>query len=120
MQLPRTWPRWARAYVQVFRTVVVATCIGFAAYGWLAHVPWLLAAAVTIGIGELVECTYYLVVLDWGERTGRTRTRLITPPPGCGPPKLLAHDLRALCQRLQLHLRHEPRKRSQAAIGGQV
>jgi hypothetical protein len=26
---------------------------------------------VTIGLGEFVECTYYLIVLDWGGRSRR-------------------------------------------------
>ena len=67
----RSWPEWARIYVNVFRTVVVAICAGAAAYGWLAHVPWLQAAGVTIGIGELLECSYYLTILNWGTRTQR-------------------------------------------------
>jgi hypothetical protein len=61
-------------YLHVFRTVVVATCLVAAAYGWYAQIGWLLAAGLTIGVGELLECTYYLVVLDWGERSHRLRT----------------------------------------------
>ena len=68
MKRRRSWPSWARMYVQVFRTIVVATCLVAAAFGWYAHVDWLLAAGLTIGLGELLECTYYLVVLDWGAR----------------------------------------------------
>jgi hypothetical protein len=74
MRRPDTWPGWARIYVQVFRTLIVTACVAFAVYGWLAHIPWLLAAAVTIGIGELLECTYYLVILEWGQRTRRIPT----------------------------------------------
>ena len=68
---PRTFAGWSRIYLHVFRAVVVAACLGFAAYGWIAHIQWLLAAAVTIGLGEFVECTYYLIVLNWGERSRR-------------------------------------------------
>jgi len=71
LHAPRTFSGWSHIYLHVFRTVVVATCVAFAAYGWLAHIPWLLGASVTIGIGEFVECTYYLVVLNWGERSRR-------------------------------------------------
>ena len=64
-------PAWARAYLLVFRVVMVSVCVLGAGIGWLAGLQWLLAASVCIGIGELLECTYYLVVLDWGARTGR-------------------------------------------------
>lgn len=47
------------------------SCVAFAAYGWLAHIQWLVAAGVTIGLGEFAECTYYLIVLSWGERSRR-------------------------------------------------
>jgi hypothetical protein len=49
----------------------VASCVAFAAYGWMADIQWLVAAGVTIGVGEFVECTYYLMVLNWGERSRR-------------------------------------------------
>ncbi|MBV9893209.1 MAG: hypothetical protein JO020_03465 [Chloroflexi bacterium] len=68
---PRTFSWWSRIYLRLFRTVVVAACVACAAYGWLAHIQWLVAAGVTIGLGEFVECTYYLVVLNWGERSRR-------------------------------------------------
>jgi hypothetical protein len=71
VQQPRTFSSWSRIYLRVFRTVVVAACLACAAYGWIAHVQWLLAAGVTIGLGEFIECTYYLIVLTWGERSGR-------------------------------------------------
>src|SRR4051812_454698 len=34
-------------------------------YGWFAHIVWLFAAGTVIGAGKLLECTYYLSVLDW-------------------------------------------------------
>ena len=71
MQRPHTWTGLARAYVTTFRIVVVSICFALATVGWIAHISWLLAAAGTVGVGELLECTYYLVVLDWGERTRR-------------------------------------------------
>jgi hypothetical protein len=75
MEQPRTWVEWARLYVRVFRTVVVGICFALAIYGWWAHIPWLLAAGATIGLGELLECTYYLLVMEWGERTQRLVSR---------------------------------------------
>lgn len=71
---PVTFAGWARVYLNVFRSVVVATAFAFAAYGWFAHVQWLVAAGVTIGLGEFIECTYYLLVLNWGEARGDRST----------------------------------------------
>lgn len=68
-----TWPAWARTYLRVFRIVVVSTCVAVAVFAWLASIPWLLGASVCIGIGELLESSYYLVVLDWGQRQERGR-----------------------------------------------
>ena len=69
MRNTRSWTDWARLYLHVFRAIVVTVCLTLAVYAWLAHVPWLFAASICIGIGELVECTYYLMVMDWGERS---------------------------------------------------
>jgi hypothetical protein len=75
---PRTWSDWARTYLHVFRAVVVTVCLAVAAFAWLTHIEWLLAASVCIGVGELLESSYYLVVLDWGERRrGGTTTRSV-------------------------------------------
>jgi hypothetical protein len=68
---PQTWVDRARLYLHAFRVVVVTVCFGLAIYGWFAHIGWLLAAGTVIGAGELLECTYYLTVLDWGRRTHR-------------------------------------------------
>jgi uncharacterized membrane protein len=67
----QTWYALALAYVSVFRTVVVGSCLVCAAVAWFMHVPWLLMASLCIAAGEFVECTYYLVVLNWGKRSGR-------------------------------------------------
>jgi hypothetical protein len=69
MRNTRSWTDWARLYLHVFRAIVVTVCLTLAVYAWLAHVQWLLGASVCIGIGELVECSYYLMVLNWGERS---------------------------------------------------
>ncbi len=34
-----------------------------------AGVAWLFAACVCIGLGELLESSYYIGVLRWGQRT---------------------------------------------------
>ena len=66
---PRSWPAWARTYLHAFRGVVVGVCLLGAAWGWSAHIGWLLAASVCIAIGEFLESSYYDVVLEWGART---------------------------------------------------
>ena len=66
-----SWVDWARRYLYVFRVVVVGLCIIGAIVGWLTNIQWLFAAASVIGVGELLESTYYLVVIDWGTRSGR-------------------------------------------------
>jgi hypothetical protein len=71
---PRTWPAWARTYVHAFRGVVVGVCLIGAAWGWSAHIGWLLAASTCIAIGEFVESSYYDAVLEWGDRTRRLST----------------------------------------------
>ncbi|HEY1291475.1 MAG TPA: hypothetical protein VGJ60_00160 [Chloroflexota bacterium] len=70
----RTWVGWARLYLHAFRLMVVTVCVGLAIYGWFEHIGWLFAAGTVIGTGELLECTYYLTVLDWGRRTHRLRS----------------------------------------------
>jgi ABC-type transport system involved in cytochrome bd biosynthesis fused ATPase/permease subunit len=71
----RSWLAWARVYLHVFRVVVVSACAIIAAYAWLADLGWLLAASACIGTGELLECSYYLTVLRWGERSRRLSSR---------------------------------------------
>lgn len=67
----RGWRAWALTYLSVFRGVVVGVCVIGAAWGWSEHMSWLLAASACIGIGELLESSYYVAVLEWGARTGR-------------------------------------------------
>jgi len=65
------WLRWAVVYLHVFRAVVVGSCLMLVPIAWLAHIQWLLIASLCIATGELVESTYYILVLRWGQRTGR-------------------------------------------------
>lgn len=65
---PRAWLAWAFVYLYGFRRVVVGICLVAAGVAWIEQVPWLLAASTCIGAGELVESTYYIVVLRWGRR----------------------------------------------------
>jgi hypothetical protein len=66
----RTWPEWAVTYLRVFRLVVVGTCLSLLVVAYVLHVPWLVMASACIALGEFLECTYYLVVLRWGVRSG--------------------------------------------------
>ena len=67
---PKGWPDWAMLYLLTFRRVVVGSCLMAAGVAWLSQVPWLLAASVCVGIGELLESSYYIGVMRWGERRG--------------------------------------------------
>jgi hypothetical protein len=67
---PRAWPEWALVYLFAFRRVVVGLCLIAAGVAWVNHVPWLLAASVCVGVGELLESSYYIGVLRWGQRRG--------------------------------------------------
>ena len=51
-------------YLYTFRRVVVGLALIAAAIGWAAQIGWLLAASVTIGIGEWLESSYYLLVMN--------------------------------------------------------
>jgi hypothetical protein len=60
----------ALAYLHLFRRVVVGLALVSAGVAWVAQVPWLLAACLCIAIGELLESSYYIEVLRWGQRHG--------------------------------------------------
>jgi hypothetical protein len=62
----RSWPAWALTYLYVFRRVVVGACLVGAGIGLAEEITWLLAASVCIGVGELLESSYYIGVLHWG------------------------------------------------------
>ena len=63
-------PERALEYLYIFRLVVVGLALVGAAIAWLEQVPWLLAACVCIGVGELLESSYYIGVLRWGRQVG--------------------------------------------------
>ncbi len=63
-------PERALAYLYVFRRVVVGLALGGLSAGWYWPVPGLVAASLCIGLGELLESTYYIEVLRWGQRRG--------------------------------------------------
>ena len=63
-------PERAFTYLYVFRRVIVGLALIGAGAAWYWQAPGLLAACVCIGIGELLESTYYIEVLRWGQRHG--------------------------------------------------
>ena len=63
-------PEWALAYLYVFRRVVVGLALIGAGLAWSRQEPGLLAACLCIGVGELLESTFYIEVLRWGRRHG--------------------------------------------------
>jgi len=65
---PQSWPGWAMTYLLTFRRVVVGACVTAAGLGLVLDVGWLVAASVCVGIGELLESSYYIGVMRWGER----------------------------------------------------
>jgi hypothetical protein len=67
---PNTWPEWALVYLFTFRGVVVGVCLVSAGVAWIEQVAWLLAASACVGLGELLESSYYIGVLQWGQRRG--------------------------------------------------
>jgi hypothetical protein len=68
---PPGGPERALAYLYVFRRVVVGLALVAAGVGWAGQVPWLLAAGGCIAIGELLESSYYIGVVRWGQRRGQ-------------------------------------------------
>ncbi len=62
--------QWALTYLLVFRHVVVGLALVGAGAGCYCQVPGLVAAGLCIGVGELLESTYYIEVLRWGQRRG--------------------------------------------------
>ena len=63
-------PEWALTYLYVFRRVVVGLALIGAGVGWSWQEPGLVAGCLCIGVGELLESTYYIEVLRWGQRHG--------------------------------------------------
>jgi hypothetical protein len=62
------WVRVAFTYLYTFRVIAITVCSGAAIVGWTQNIDWLLAAAVCVGIGEVLECSYYITVMRWGSR----------------------------------------------------
>ena len=66
-------PEGALTYLYVFRRVVVGLALVIGGVAWAWEVPWLIAACLCVGVGELLESSYYIGVLRWGQRRGVPR-----------------------------------------------
>jgi hypothetical protein len=55
-------------YLFLFRRVVVSLAVLGAVLSWAYEYRALMAAFVCVGIGELLESSYYINVLRWRER----------------------------------------------------
>jgi hypothetical protein len=64
----RSGPERALAYLYTFRRVVVGLALIGAGAAWSWQMPGLLAACLCIGVGELLESSFYIEVLRWGQR----------------------------------------------------
>ena len=66
----QSYPEWALAYLLVFRRIVVGLALVGVGVGWAGQLPGVFGAALCIGIGELLESSYYIEVMRWGRRHG--------------------------------------------------
>ena len=64
----QTETQLAFRYLFIFRRVVVSLALVGAVLAWAYQFPALTAALVCIGIGELLESSYYISVLRWRQR----------------------------------------------------
>lgn len=70
-------------YLVLFRRIVVSLALVGAVLAWTYQHPALAAALVCVGIGELLESSYYIGVLRWRERSpiGVRRTAALPRSP---------------------------------------
>src|SRR5436190_23689959 len=55
----------AFSYLYTFRRIIIIVALIGAGVAWAEQLSSLFAACVCIGIGELIECSYYLGVLKY-------------------------------------------------------
>ena len=67
-------------YLFIFRRVVVGLAVVGAVLAWAYQFPALTATLVCVGIGELLESSYYIGVLRWRERSATGFRRTAAPP----------------------------------------
>jgi hypothetical protein len=64
----------AFSYLFIFRRVVVSLALVGAVLAWAYEFPALMWAVLVVGIGELLESSYYISVLRWRQGQARSRT----------------------------------------------
>lgn len=67
-------------YLFLFRRIVVGLAAVGAVLAWAYEFPALMAAFVCVGIGELLESSYYLSVLRWRRATIHLGARVLSAP----------------------------------------
>jgi hypothetical protein len=70
---PRALADWSLFYLYAFRRIVVGLCCLGVAVGLDSGTDWLAAASTCVGIGELIESSYYINLLTWRRSAGRPR-----------------------------------------------
>jgi hypothetical protein len=56
-------PVTALAYLVSFRRAIVGLAVAGLGLGWVEQLPWLFWASLCIGLGELLESSYYIVLV---------------------------------------------------------
>ena len=56
-------PVTALVYLVSFRRAIVGLAVAGLGLGWLDQIPWLFWASLCIGLGELLESSYYIVLV---------------------------------------------------------
>jgi hypothetical protein len=86
----------ALAYLLLFRRLAVGLALAGVGVAWIEQVPWLLGASACIGLGELLETSFDIGVIRWGQR------RALLPP--AGKPRPVGGGARRPCSLPRQHL----------------
>jgi hypothetical protein len=69
----------ALAYLLLFRRLAVGLALAGVGVAWIEQVPWLLGASACIGLGELLETSFDIGVIRWGQRRAATAASRSAP-----------------------------------------
>lgn len=75
----------ALRYLYLFRRIVVGLAVAGAAISFVQQWTGLFAACACIGIGEWLECSYYLNVLHWRQDRAAAADSFAGSPAGPSP-----------------------------------
>src|SRR4051812_50229739 len=76
----------AFSYLYLFRRIVVGLALAGASVAFLEQWTGLCAAFICVGIGELLESSYYIGVLHWRQRQAGGHASIHTDRPAPTPP----------------------------------